>query len=119
MAEALQRMRDALAPWSGLAAGTLGWALTHQIGSDSIQDDCSVGHPLFVLGVAIAGAIILAAGAWLSYRLWHGSDAADDQPFAGSRRFIAGVSLMAAAIFLMAIVLQTLAAFIIPACLAW
>ena len=119
MVEALQRVRDMLAPWAGLIGGACGWALTHQIGSDSIQDDCSVGHPLFVLGVGIAGAIILAAGAWLSYGLWRGSDAADDQPVAGSRRFIAGVSLMAAAIFLMAIVLQSLAAFIIPACLAW
>ena len=39
-----------------------------------------------------------------------------DQPYAGSRRFIAGTGELAAGLFLLAIVFQTLSSPIIPRC---
>jgi hypothetical protein len=107
--------RDAL-PWAGLVAGLLGWALPDQIASNIIQENCRLGGPLLVGGTGLLGALLALAGAWVSFGVWRGSS---DDPAAigpGTRRFIAGVATLAALIFLGAIILQTIAGFVIPTC---
>ena len=48
-------IRDGFMPWAGLALGTSGYFLAHQIGSDSTFQDCRVGSPwIVILGTLIA-----------------------------------------------------------------
>ena len=101
---------DRLMPWGGIFAGTFGAGLAHQLGADSTFQDCTVGRPLVVTIAVIAGLAIVAVGAFASWRVF----SADDETFA--RRLIASVSLMAAALFAIAVVLPFVAAMLIPRC---
>ena len=50
-----ERIRDGFMPWAGLALGTLGYFIQHQLGSDAVFQDCRIGSPL----VVIIGTIFL------------------------------------------------------------
>jgi hypothetical protein len=105
-----ERMRDRFMPWAGLALGTLGAGLSHQLGVDSTFQDCRVGSPLIVTIGTIVGLILVALGAVGSWRVY----GADGE--APARRLVAVVSLMSCAIFALAIVLPFIAALVIPRC---
>jgi len=46
-------------PLLGIFAIVLGWSLSHQVGSDSIFDDCSRGGPLVIV-VSLIGLLVTA-----------------------------------------------------------
>ena len=102
--------RDRLMPWAGLALGTLGAGLAHQLGSASTFQDCRVGSPLVVIIATLAGLILIAAGTIGSWRVY---SAHNEAP---ARRMIAAVSVMACAIFALAVVLPLIASLVIPRC---
>jgi hypothetical protein len=104
--------RDGFMPWAGLALGTAGYFLVHQVGSDSTFQDCRVGSPLVVLLAALVGLTIVALGAFGSFRVFRSQD---EGP---SRRLVAVVSLLASALFVIAILLPVIASLIIPRCWA-
>jgi len=99
-------------PWAGLALGTTGYFLVHQVGSDSTFQDCRVGSPLIVVIAALIGLCIVAVGGLGSFRVFH---SVDEGP---SRRLVAAVSLLASALFMIAIILPVIASLIIPRCWA-
>jgi hypothetical protein len=105
-----ERIRDRFMPWSGLALGTLGVGLAHQIGSDATFQDCHFSSPLIVILATILGLIVVGAGALGSWGVY----AADGETPA--RRMVAVVSLMACAIYALAIVLPFIASLVIPRC---
>ena len=105
-----------LVPWAGWIGGGLGWALSDQIGSDLVQLNCAAADPLLMAAIGMAGALLAIGGGLLSFRHWRASGADTSRDHAGSRRFLALVSSMAAGIFLLAIVFQTMSSFIIPRC---
>jgi hypothetical protein len=105
-----------LIPWAGWAGGALGWVLSDQAGSDLAQWDCTRAVPPLMLAIGAAGALLALAGGFVSYRFWRRLAGPIDQPYAGARRFIAGTSALAAAIFLLAILFQTASSLIIPQC---
>ena len=105
-------IRDMLMPWAGLALGTLGAGIAHQLGADSTFQDCRVGSPWMVIVAVIVGLVLIGVGAAGSWRVFR----ADGEPPA--RRTIAGVSLMADGLFALAVVLPLFAALIIPPCWA-
>ena len=107
-----ERARDRFMPWAGLAFGTLGAGLTHQLGSDSTFQDCRVGSPLIVIIAVLIGLVLVTFGALISWRVY---DADAETP---ARRLIAVVSMMACAIFALAIVLPFIASMVIPRCWA-
>ena len=107
-----ERIRDRFMPWAGIALGTLGFALAHQLGSDSTFQDCRSGSPLIVTIGTIAGLALVALGALVSWRVYR----ADGE--GPARRMVATVSLMATAIFAMAIILPFIASLVIPQCWA-
>jgi hypothetical protein len=98
-------------PWAGLAGAALAWALDHQIGSDSTFFDCREGSTVAIL-VGILALILAAASGLASFRLWR-SDAETS-----ARRFVALLGWLFAILFGLAILLSTIAAFILPECLA-
>jgi hypothetical protein len=104
-----------LLPWAGWIGGVLGWVLSDQIGSDLTQADCSRAQPLVMLLIGALGAAFAVAGGLTSLGAWR-MPGATDQPYAGARRFIAGTGILAAGIFLLAIIFQTMASLIIPQC---
>jgi hypothetical protein len=107
-----ERIRDRFMPWGGLALGTLGVAVAHQLGGDFTFQDCRVGSPWIVIVGTIAGLALIGAGAFASWRVYGANGEAP------ARRMIAAVSLMAAVLFAIAITLPVVAALLIPPCWA-
>jgi hypothetical protein len=103
---------DRFLPWSGFIGSVLGGGLAHQIGSDNLFRDCAAtGRPTVLLAAAI-GFILVGAGAFLS---WGVLAAAQESP---SRRMVAGVSLITAALVAFSILLPLIYSLIVPACFA-
>ncbi|MGN6058133.1 MAG: hypothetical protein ACTHOI_06065 [Sphingomicrobium sp.] len=107
-----ERIRDGFMPWAGLALGTLGYFVQHQLGSDATFQDCRVGSPLIVILGTIVGLLIIAAGALGSRRVF----VSHSEPPA--RRLIAAVSLMACGLYAVGTILPFIAALVIPRCWA-
>jgi tellurite resistance protein TehA-like permease len=107
-----ERIRDRFLPWAGLALGTLGGGLAHQLGSSATFQDCRVGSPAIVIAGAVLGILLVALGAFWSSRVF----IADNE--SPARKMIAAVSLMACAVFALAIILPPIAALVIPRCWA-
>ena len=105
-------IRDGFMPWAGLALGTTGYFLAHQIGSDSTFQDCRVGSPWIIILGTIVGLAVIALGAFGSWGVYA---ATGEGP---ARRLIALVSLLACALFAIGAILPFIAALIIPGCWA-
>ena len=97
-------------PWAGLALGTTGYFLAHQMGGDSTFQDCRFASPLMVIVAVIAGLLVIGLGALGSWRVY-GSDG--EGP---SRRFIAAIGLLACGLFTIGVLLPFIASMIIPRC---
>ena len=105
-----EQIRDRFMPWAGLALGTLGAGLAHQIGADATFQDCRFSSPWIVIAGAVVGLTLVALGALGSWQVYSTAGAGP------ARRFIAMVSLMACGIFALAIVLPFIASMVIPRC---
>jgi hypothetical protein len=105
-------IRDGFMPWAGLALGTTGYFVAHQLGSDSTFHDCQVGSPWMVLIGTAVGLALIGAGALGSWGVYA---ARAESP---ARRLVATISLLACPLFAIAALLAVLAALIIPACWA-
>jgi hypothetical protein len=108
------RRRDRLIalwlPWAGMAGAGLAWALSHQIGSDAVFDDCTLGGPLHMGLLGLVALALAAASALGSWRIWkrdHESEV---------RRFLGLLGVLFALLLGLAILLQTVASFIVPEC---
>ena len=105
-----ERIRDGFMPWAGLALGTGGFFLAHQLGSDATFQDCRVGSPLIVFLGTLAGLVVIGLGALGSWRVY-GADS--ETP---ARKLVATVGLLACALYLIGVLLPLIAALIIPRC---
>ena len=105
-------IRDGFMPWAGIALGTAGFFLAHQLGSDATFQDCRVGSPWMVIVGTIAGLALVALGALGSWRVYSGSA---EPP---ARKLVATISLLACALFAIGILLGLIASLIIPPCWA-
>ena len=106
------RIRDGFMPWAGLALGTTGVFLAHQIGSDWTFQDCRVGSPWIVILGTLLGLAMISLGALGSWRIY---DARAETP---ARRLVAVVGLLTCALYTIGVVLPLIAAVIIPRCWA-
>lgn len=97
-------------PWAGLVGAGTGWALDHQIGSDGIDYYCLRGA-LFTTIVGALCLLLTAASGFASYRL---ARAEAETP---TRRFIALLGWLFALLLGLAILLSTIAGWILPECL--
>jgi hypothetical protein len=106
------------APLLGILGGAGVWAITTQLCYSIVAANCSEAEALAPLVSAIAIGIAIAAGA-LSLPAW--SPASDGSFLNRSldgrpRAFVAAVSVLVAAIFVLAISLQGIASLIIDGC---
>ena len=107
-----ERIRDGFMPWAGLALGTTGFFLAHQLGSDATFQDCRVGSPWLVTLGTLAGLALIALGALGSWRVY----GADRE--APARRLVALVGLLACGLYVIGVLLPLIAALVIPRCWA-
>lgn len=107
-----ERIRDGFMPWAGLALGTAGYFITHQLGSDSTFQDCRVGSPMMVIVAMIVGLLIIGIGALGSWRVYAGDGET------ASRKLVSIVGLLACALYAMGVVLPFIASLVIPRCWA-
>jgi len=107
-----ERVRNRFMPWAGLALGTAGYFLAHQLGADSTFQDCRVGSPLMVIVAMIAGLLVIGLGAFGSWRVY---GAESEAP---ARRFLSAVGLLACVLFAIGVILPFIAAMVIPRCWA-
>jgi hypothetical protein len=103
---------DRFMPWGGIALGTTGYFLAHQIGSDSTFQDCRIGSPTIVILGTLVGLAVIALGAFASWPVFRGSD---EGP---ARRLVAAISLMACVLFAIGVTLPLIASLVIPPCWA-
>jgi hypothetical protein len=104
------RALDRFLPWGGLALGTAGFFLAHQLGSDSVFQDCAFSSPLMVAIATIAGLLLIALGAAASWRVY---SAGAEPP---ARKLVSAISLMACLLYTMGVLLPLIASMIIPRC---
>jgi hypothetical protein len=107
-----ERIRDGFLPWAGLAFGTAGYFIAHQVGSDSTFQDCRIGSPLIVLLGTLLALAIIGVGAFGSWRVY----ASTAEPPA--RRLVAAVGLLACVLYVIGVILPLIAALLIPRCWA-
>ena len=105
----MKRRRLALA-WAALGLGALAWFAGHQVGSNLTFARCDLSGALSVAIVGLVALALIATGFLLSRRTWRSGDTGEGQ------RFTALVGMLAAGLFAFAILLQTIAGFIVPAC---
>jgi hypothetical protein len=97
-------------PWAGLAGAGIAWALDHQIGGDGIFYACGRGLVWTTIVGVLCLLVTLACG-FASFRLWR-----SDQE-TSVRRFVALLGFLFALLLALAILLPTIAGFILPECL--
>jgi drug/metabolite transporter (DMT)-like permease len=106
-----ERVKELMLPWAGQIGAGVGWALTHQLGSNLAFDRCQVMSPLTAVLILLLGVGLAGGGAFLAHIVWR-RDEAESEP----RRFLALVGMGMAALFSAALLWQTLSSFIIPRC---
>jgi hypothetical protein len=106
------RIRDGFMPWAGLALGTTGYFLAHQIGSDATFQDCRIGSPWIVLLGTMIGLLIIAVGVLGSWRIFAAEGGTP------ARGLIAIVGLLSCALYAIGLLLPFIAALVIPRCWA-
>lgn len=104
------RVASMLQPWAGLVAGVLAGALSHQIGADSMFNDCQRFAPLpllIVSALCIAGSV---AGGLASLQVLR---RAGDET---TPRVVSAISVSFALLVILAILLPMIGAIILPPC---
>jgi hypothetical protein len=101
----------------GLFAGALAWAFQQQASYVVASVSCANGQRNLWIVAALA-LLLLAAGFALSASAIRAfPDAGSEESGGRPRRFLAQVGIMAAAVFLFALLLQIAAFFFLPVCL--
>jgi hypothetical protein len=96
--------------WAALALGALAWFAGHQVGSNLTFARCDLSGALSVAIVGLVALLLIALGFLLSYRVWRSGEPEEGLGFA------AMIGMLAAGLFAFAILLQTVAGFILPSC---
>jgi hypothetical protein len=99
------------APWTGLFAGAAAWAVHHQLGADANMWSCTRANGAFAIATGLICLALAGAGGLVSWQ------STTNDPASQYHRFARAVGLMAAALFILALLFQTLAGAIVPACL--
>jgi len=102
--------------WAGLFAGAVGWALHHQTVSTGNFARCPTMNGWADLAMGLVSMAIILAGGLLSWTAWRRAGGTPETSQEASGRFAPALSLMAAALFLLTVIVQVGAGLIVPAC---
>jgi hypothetical protein len=98
-------------PIFGIVVTAAGWALSHQLGSNGVFDDCARRGGGFVVLASVIGLVLALAGGLYCLRAWRA-------PERTGRSFLGLTGALLALLAMFAIVLQLAAGLILPACAA-
>lgn len=98
-------------PFIGIVLVSAGWVLSHQIGSDSVLDDCIRRGGGFVVLVSLLGLLLAGGGGLYCLRSWRAAGAS-------GRRFLALIGMLLSLTAGFAILLQLMAGLMLPSCAA-
>ena len=118
--EKLTSRSEAMWLCAGIFAGPLIWALQMQVGYVLVQGACASGSNLTLHVVTVVALILVAGGAFISWRNWR--QAGQQQPSGkdgGPRarsNFMAVLGLSMNAMFFIAILAQGIASFVLHPC---
>jgi hypothetical protein len=107
----MSRRRSLAFAWAALALGAFAWFGSQQLGSDISFSKCAANGALTTGLIGLVALVMIVAGGLMSHRVWKRRDVE-----AEGRDFAALVGMLVSALLADAIVYQTLAAFIVPAC---
>ena len=111
----MERLRkSAVAPWAGIFMGAAAWATHHQLGSDLNYYDCRNTNPPMMALLGLFFLLVALTGAFISWSARE--DSPDAQGRAETRRFASLAGMGSASLFSLAILFQTLASVLVPAC---
>lgn len=108
-----RRALQPLAPWAGGAVAPAAWYGQQQGLGQLTYFGCTAANPVSVVLVGLLAAAAVAAAGWWSAGEWRGREG---PPVMDHRRFVAGVSVLMAGLFLLAIAFQTVAGLFLPGC---
>jgi hypothetical protein len=109
--DGVSEARTLLYAWAALALAALAWFGSQQLGSDLSFANCAANGALETGLIGLAALAVTLAGGLMSHKVWKRREAE-----AEGRDFAALVGMLTAALLALAIVYQTLAAFIVPSC---
>lgn len=107
------KARELFLPWAALLLAGFAWFGSQQTGSNLAFTACEKTIPLWHVLIGVVALALALAGGLMSHWVWRRGDGESEV-----RRLLALVGMMAAVLLSLAIVLQTVAAFIIPRCAA-
>jgi hypothetical protein len=103
---------------AGLFIGAFAWGMSTVLGPAYADQTCAM-RMMISGAMAIAGLVLVAIGAllsWRSTRLLHAINVSPAMPARNARIFFARISIMAAGLFALAILFQLAASFIFNGC---
>jgi hypothetical protein len=109
--DAVSRRLTLAFAWAALALASFAWFVSQQWGSDISFSHCAANGALQTGLIGLAALLLTGAGAFMSYLVWRRRD-----PDEEGRDFAALTGILVSGLLAIAIVYQTVAAFIIPAC---
>lgn len=98
-------------PFVGIVLAAAGWGFSHQVGSNSVFDDCTSRGGGFVALICVLGLTMTLAGGWYCLHSWR-------VPERTGRSFLGLVGALLSLLASFAVVLQLVAGLILPACAA-
>ena len=98
--------------WAALFIGATAWFGSQQYGSNLAFAGCPSYSPLAALLIGLLALALAGLGGFLSLGVWRGGSVEEPRPF------IALIGMLTSALLAVAILLQTVAGFIIPRCFA-
>jgi hypothetical protein len=102
-------------PWSGLVAGPAAWAISTQLNYGLVEWQCRHGIPVIPIA-ALVLALMAAAGGWLSWIAFSRSNEIETAHIRMDH-FIAGLGVLAAALFSLVTITQGAAALVLDECI--
>jgi hypothetical protein len=105
--------KETLFAWAALATGAIAWFVSQQAGSDLSFAHCHASGALPVVVLGLLALALAGAGGLCSHRVWdRGASEEEGKPF------VALIGMLTAGLLAIAIIYQSVAAFIIPRCFA-
>lgn len=102
--------------WAGLIVAPIVWGAHHQLGSNVAFVACDRGPDTLSLIAGVIGLVFIAASGWIGWKSWRDAGGRATDEADALALFVPLLSVMAATIFGLTILVQLSADFILPPC---
>ena len=102
--------------WAGMIIGPIVWGMHHQLGSNLSFAACDrAPNPISLIAGIVALLVLIATG-WLGWSAWRQAGGTSAGEADALEVFVPLLSVMAATLFALTILVQLLADLILPSC---